>query len=373
MSKMRYCCKDCDFFTQDKKDFKRHQKTKKHQQKTAKYICKICNYYTNIKRDLYNHIETKKHINKAKGFNVECCQNENEICYKKIRAASKKYNNKLKKNESGKWVCRCGTAYSYKSGLYKHMKTCEIYNQYSKYLEMFENGDIDPIQNMMEMAVKINNTNKTNTELVKLVMKKDNDNNQLLDSNNKLVEKVIELSDKPTTINNKIINNMTINVFLNEHCKDAINLCDFIENVKISLADLTYTKNHGYIKGINNIFQRHLKDLSPTERPIHCNKKKKTLEFYIKDKDKWEINAIADKKIDKSIDSISVKQMEKVKDWEELHPNFKNNEKELVEWHSIIKQLVDYGENNDTKEACNNIKKVLGTTIKIKDAIGCVE
>ena len=156
---------------------------------------------------------------------------------------------------------------------------------------------------------------------------------------------------------------------MNEDCKDAINLCDFIENVKISLADLTYTKNHGYIKGINNIFQRHLKDLSPTERPIHCNKKKKTLEFYIKDKDKWQMKEIANKKIDKSIHNISSKQMKKVKDWEAEHPNFKNNESELLEWHSIIKQLVDYGENDDEHEAYTNIKKVLGTTIKIKDAM----
>jgi len=242
------------------------------------------------------------------------------------------------------------------------MKSCEIYNQYSKYLEMFENGDIDPIQKMMDMANCITSTTAANHQLA-------DNNNQLLDNNNKLVEKVIELSDKPTTINNKIINNMTINVFLNEHCKDAINLCDFIENVKISLADLTYTKNHGYIKGINNIFQRHLKDLSPTERPIHCNKKKKTLEFYIKDKDKWEMKEIANKKIDKSIHNISSKQMKKVKDWEAEHPNFKNNESELLEWHSIIKQLVDYGENDDANEAYTNIKKVLGTTIKIKDAM----
>ena len=363
MSKIRYCCNDCGFFTDKLSHFNKHKKTKKHKQKTMKYICEICNYYTDLKPDLNRHIKSEKHINKVNKYKIECCEKENEICYKRVRAKTKKYNDTFNKDElSGKWVCKCGSKYSYKTGLYKHMRSCENYIQYNDYLEMFENGDIDPIQKMMEMANCITSTTAANHQLA-------DNNNQLLDNNNKLVEKVIELSDKPTTINNKIINNMTINVFLNEHCKDAINLCDFIENVKISLADLTYTKNHGYIKGINNIFQRHLKDLSPTERPIHCNKKKKTLEFYIKDKDKWQMKEIANKKIDKSIHNISSKQMKKVKDWEAEHPNFKNNESELLEWHSIIKQLVDYGENDDEHEAYTNIKKVLGTTIKIKDAM----
>ena len=78
-------------------------------------------------------------------------------------------------------------------------------------------------------------------------------------------------------------NKISINVFLNEHCKEAISLKDFINSIKISLDDLKYTNEHGYVKGISNIFTKHLTDLEATQRPIHCSDKKRL--FYIKDSD----------------------------------------------------------------------------------------
>ena len=99
------------------------------------------------------------------------------------------------------------------------------------------------------------------------------------------MEKVIELSKDRQVINYQNCGNkkMTINVFLNQECKNAMNLTDFVENVKVSLEDLNYTKEHGYIKGISNIFVKHLNDLDPKERPIHCSDKKR-LQFYVNQK-----------------------------------------------------------------------------------------
>ena len=74
---------------------------------------------------------------------------------------------------------------------------------------------------------------------------------------------------------------MTINVFLNEHCKDAMNLTDFINSIKISLEDLEYTNQHGYVKGLSNIFTKHLTDVGEKQRPIHCSDKKR-LQFKLK-------------------------------------------------------------------------------------------
>ena len=113
---------------------------------------------------------------------------------------------------------------------------------------------------------------------------------------------------------------MNINIYLNEHCKNAMNLTDFVENVKVSLEDLLYTKNHGYVKGISNIFVKQLKDMEPTQRPIHCSDKKR-LQFYVKDDNKWEKDN-SNEKIDKSIDKITKKQILAIKLWEKEHPNY---------------------------------------------------
>ena len=96
-----------------------------------------------------------------------------------------------------------------------------------------------------------------------------------------------------TIINNdnKVINNnnniLNINLFLNEHCKDAMNLTDFVDQIKMTLEDLLYTKDHGYVKGLTNVFIKNLIDIKPKERPICCSDVKKK-QFYIKEDDKWE-------------------------------------------------------------------------------------
>ena len=93
-----------------------------------------------------------------------------------------------------------------------------------------------------------------------------------------------------TIYNNCNNQNMTINVFLNEQCKDALNLTDFVQNIKVTLEDLQYTKDNGFVNGFVNgaahIITKQLQDLEPTQRPIHCSDKKR-LQFYVKDDDKW--------------------------------------------------------------------------------------
>ena len=120
-----------------------------------------------------------------------------------------------------------------------------------------------------------------------------------------------QLKDIIPKIGNTYNNAMSINIYLNEKCKDAMNLTDFVENVKVSLEDLLYTKNHGFVKGISNIFVKQLQDMEPTQRPIHCSDKKR-LQFYVKDADKWEKDK-SHEKIDKTIDEITFKQIKQVK------------------------------------------------------------
>ena len=160
---------------------------------------------------------------------------------------------------------------------------------------------------------------------------------------------------------------MTINVFLNQECKNAMNLKDSVQNVKISLEDLNYTKEHGYIKGISNIFAKHLNDLDPKERPIHCSDSKR-LQFYVKEEDKWNKDK-ANAKIDKTIEDITVKQIRRIKEWEVQHPNYLTDDKLLQEWHRMIQQITGSGNEGEREKNKEQIKKSIGNTIEIKDAM----
>ena len=293
---------------------------KKFQKSSKKFYCKKCDYSSNRESQWRRHLSTTKH----KMDNMD---------------------NPLDNSKSTKrcFECACGKVYKYNSGLSKHKKKCPLIMK----------NEVVPVVN--ETSTTSSSKSSLSVEVL----------NKLVEQNNTLMEKVIELSKDRQVINYQNCGNkkMTINVFLNQECKNAMNLTDFVENVKVSLEDLNYTKEHGYIKGISNIFVKHLKDLDPKERPIHCSDKKR-LQFYVKEENKWEKDK-ANAKIDKTIEDITVKQIKRIKEWEKKHPDYLQNEKLLQEWHRMIQQITGSGEELQKEQ----IKKSLGNTIEIKDAM----
>ncbi len=293
---------------------------KKFQKSSKKFYCKKCDYSSNRESQWRRHLSTTKH----KMDNMD---------------------NTLDNVKSTKrcFECACGKVYKYNSGLSKHKKKCPLIMK----------NEVVPI------VTENPTTSSSKTGLSVEVL------NKLVEQNNTLMEKVIELSKDRQVINYQNCGNkkMTINVFLNQECKNAMNLTDFVENVKVSLEDLNYTKEHGYIKGISNIFVKHLKDLDPKERPIHCSDKKR-MQFYVKEENKWEKDK-ANAKIDKTIEDITVKQIKRIKEWEKKHPDYLQNDKLLQEWHRMIQQITGSGEEVQKEQ----IKKSLGNTIEIKDAM----
>jgi uncharacterized protein YneR len=177
------------------------------------------------------------------------------------------------------------------------------------------------------------------------------------------MEKVI--TETVPKIGNNNNNNISINVYLNETCKNAMNLTDFVEQINVSLEDLIYTQQHGHTEGLANIFTKQLKDMNPTERPIHCSDSKR-LQFYIKDDDTWTKDE-KHLKIDKTINDVKMKQMKKLKQWEDLHPNYLTNEKLLDEWQLMVREIIGHGDNEKDKEKnMINIKKQLASTTPFK-------
>lgn len=273
-----------------------------------KYYCEKCDYGTSIKCNFNKHLSARKH---------QMVTNDNKK-YKKT------------------FFCEnCKKTFAYKSGLSRHKKKCDIDTD-KKILKTSENEQ----QNLTSEMLK-----------------------QVMEQNSVLQQQIIELSKKQQTVNYNTHNNnkMTINVFLNEICKDAINLTEFLQGLNVSLDDLMYTKENGYAKGISNIVVKHLTHLKPTERPIHCSDKKR-LQFYVKDEDKWEKD---DNKLDKTIDLVSQKQIQQIKQWEQQHPKWNTNEKETEMYLQMIKQVMG----GESSADCLEIKKGISGALDLKNAM----
>ena len=283
--------------------------------KSQKFYCKFCDYTTSDKRDFKKHNLTRKHISQRNGNKNG--NNGNTQCF---------------------FTCEfCKKSYKHRSGLSRHKKKCKFIG--NKNVE-FPSDLSDLSDKIIKSKKNVQNIEKkkeqiSDKELIKILMEQNQKQNKLIEkvfeSQNKLVESLPKLGN---TTNNTQNNNISINVYLNEHCKNAMNLTDFVKQLQISVDDLLYQGEHGYVKGIENIFTKQLQDLPPTERPIHCSDKKR-MQFYVKDDNKWQKDPDHEK-IDKTLTDLTVKGIKALKDWEAEHPNYMNNEKEMKIWQNLV-------------------------------------
>ena len=223
------------------------------------FSCETCDYITSNKKDYTKHCSTKKHLEFTKFTNV----------------------NKIKKDTH---VCsHCSKEYTSRMGLWKHLKICKAPEKENISM-VLQDDDVAnlPIHNYIMKLVEQN----------KLLAEQ---NHQIVDQNQDFKQTMLELAkNQNTTINNNNIQNKTINntqfnlnVFLQQTCKDAMNMSDFIDSLEINTKSLERTGTHGYVHGISKIFTDGLRKLKIHERPIHCSDLKREV-LYIKDNDKWE-------------------------------------------------------------------------------------
>ena len=321
-------CLACNFVTNNKKDFKRHIDTKKHKLKIGvikktpkKFSCTICDKIFNNNTSLWRHKKTC--INK---------NNDNVVLSKIIQNYPKVIQNKF--------VCKCGKSYKYSSGLCKHKTKCEyLQNECEK-------------QSVSEI-VPTNNVEK----LLKNIML---DNKEILKENKALREKISTL-EIGNTINNTHNNQQySINFFLNEKCKNAMNLEDFVEKIKFTLEDLQYTSENGYAKGISNVFIKNLNDMDITERPIHCSDQKR-LQFYVKNDNEWTKDK-NNEKIDNTIEKVSRKQMKSIQEWVEANPDYTESDTKMDEYFTLVRSITQPNDDKNLK----NIKRKVGENVKIE-------
>ena len=297
----------------------------KGQKRAQFFFCKLCDYKTCKNSHFERHIITLKH-----------------------KSMLNTYSGLTEKGQKGTtrdYICGCGKVYKHKQSLFKHAKICEKFEKIEKN-EIIEETSNNEITLSNNLIFKLLNDNK---EMREIIVKQQ-------DHMMKQQEQISELIPKVGNNNNNIQNNkFNIQVFLNEQCKDAINMSDFIKSIQVSLEQLDYTKEKGLVNGISNVIIENMNKLGLYQRPIHCTDiKRETL--YIKDDNSWEKD-VDKQKIKKAIKDVSTKQFCALNNWTKENPDFQlNNNKQNYYTHTLV-AIANNKENNEDKiikKLCNN-------------------
>tara|TARA_B100000780_G_scaffold236336_1_gene177132 strand:+ start:589 stop:1530 length:942 start_codon:yes stop_codon:yes gene_type:complete len=299
--------------------------------KVAKlFYCETCDYKCSKKFNFDKHLETEKHKRATNQYfsNIDV-----------VKVADTKIDNKLIK----KYICNlCDREYKCNSGLWRHKKTCVLIDE-TQIVEKNEGSNdykdmiLELVKENKEMRTMMVEQQKTIGELIPKV----GNNNSTTNNNN----------------NNTINQKFNINVFLNEQCKDAINMSDFIKQIEISLEQLDFTKTNGLEKGLTQAIMDNMNKLSVYERPMHCTDlKRETL--YIKDNDTWEKDR--DKsKIKQAIKKASNKNYTALIKWTKENPDFMQDDDKQMFYAKAMSKLgkpLDGIDDKVIKNLCNNTK-----------------
>jgi len=276
-----------------------------------KFYCKNCDYGTSKKSSYDDHLLSLKH---KKSIIV----NENQS---KIRS---------------EYICQnCNKKYKDNSGLWRHKKKC---NSTTPDKILLPNLPFDK-ELIMEII-------KNNTDVQKMMMdviKNGTNNNNTINSHN-------------TT--NKTFN---LNLYLNETCKDAMNISDFVSSIKLNLEDLEHTGKKGYVEGISNIFLKNLNDIEDHMRPIHCSDQKREI-LYIKDNDKWEKECDDKPILTKAIKNVANENIKQIKNWRDKNPDCTKSDSRK---NDLYLKIVSNSMNGLTEEeGKKNISKIISNVAK---------
>jgi hypothetical protein len=173
---------------------------------------------------------------------------------------------------------------------------------------------------------------------------------KLIEQNGKLQEQLVSLSKEKSIVNNIMnnTNNFNLNIFLNEKCKDALNISDFIQSLEITLDDLMYSKNKGLVEGITNVMIKGLRQLDIYKRPIHCTDTKRET-MYIKNCEKWEKDENHEK-MKNTILKIANKERNMISSWVEENPNWFDTEESQIEYLTMVRNVCEPIENDQRSE-----------------------
>ena len=283
--------------------------------KPQKYLCEICDFVSSNKKDYDKHILTLKHKKRTNELQMDYIITPNQ-----------------------KFICDCGCEYKHRQGLWKHKKKCSIINN-------AENAETIEKQNEIKIL----------TELVKDVVKQ----------NQELTNKLVDICKNGT--NNTITNNtntnshnktFNLNLFSNETCKDAMNIMDFVDSIKLQLSDLEKVGKNGFVEGISDIIIKKLNSLDETKRPVHCTDSKREV-MYVKDEDKWEKENETKVKLRKAIKHVAHKNTKMLSEFRVKNPDcLKSTSKMSDQYNKLVMEAMGGKGDNDSEKEDKIIKNI---------------
>ena len=288
------------------------------------FYCDICDFVTCKKNDFSRHEQTQKHLRN----NLATCSN-NLATEKTL-------------------ICEfCNKTYKDRTGLWRHKKQCNADENNVLTDEPPQINELDELKGFMNYLMKENSEMKgMMMEVIKNGTTQNSHNNT-------------------TNSHNKAFN---LNFFLNETCKDAMNITEFVESIKLQLSDLESVGEVGYVEGISNIIVKNLKDLDVTQRPVHCTDKKRET-MYIKDENTWEKDE-EQKKMHKLVRKVADKNARMLPKFKEAHPDCtKSASRYSDQYNKIIMEAMGGRGDNDFEKEEKIIKRVSKEVIVEKDPV----
>ncbi len=293
----------------------------KHTKNPKQYSCDLCNFITKRKGDYNRHLLTLKH---------QCIVNGNS---KDIKT----------------FICNCGNEYTNRHSLSRHKSKCnfkpkeEVIQESVKFeptITMF----MELIKKNQELQDLLIEQHKQNTELVNKFVDKDFVTNNTTNNNS-----------HNTTNNNQKFN---LNFFLNETCKDAMNMKEFISNIKITFEELLNIGDTGFVSGVSDIFIKRLRDLDVSKRPIHCTDVKRDT-IYLKDEDKWDKDDKENTKLKGFIGNVEYKNIAALHKWSQDNPESKVNNSQLNSLKNKIYLQTLLGDDDTRNKVIKNVSKLV--------------
>ena len=337
-----YICKACDIVCDRRGNFIKHIFTAKHVRNVSgltarcatpemeEYVrimlatrdamtCSVCNFRATTESDWQQHLSCIIHINAIVASNTVTATSPATVVDDDGVGSGRTFQ-----------CITCSRQYKHHSSLSHHKRGCkappiDVVGSHLDATTITTSTAITP-QIILDLVSR-------NQELQTMLVAQSNEMQRLMTvAGSIIVPSSASSSASAVTANQIIMNNTTVhgnlnrfnmNIFLNEQCKNAINLSEFVESIRVQLSDLLTTADHGYVEGITSIFMKHLHQLEVHERPIHCTDLKREV-MYVKECDMWEREENDKPRLKHAIGQISMKNIQQIAEWKKDHPDYRN-------------------------------------------------
>lgn len=294
-----------------------------------KFYCEICHYGCSRKFLMTQHEATKKHIS----------------AYMLMTSGAP---------QADLHVCRCGKSYKHIQSFNRHVKACTAPAIVPCTGAAPQVPPGDPV---VDAVTEQQQSDYAGTDdLCRMISQLIRQNNSIIVENGEMRRIVQELLPKVGSNNTTVNAQFNIQMFLNEQCKDAINLTDFVQTLQLDAADLDITRENGYADGIASIFVRGMRQLDLHKRPIHCSDLKREV-LYVKDNDIWEREGAERPKIRHAITTVAKKQVDAIKEWEDNHPDWRKTESGTNAYCEMVREVTAGGEGDLDNRIIRTIAK----------------